>query len=175
MYATAGQVPSGVRLADESAIRQILALHCRGVDRADEAALKACYWADATVSYGPQPASAHEFCAGLVKAIAAFAQTHHQIGNVLIAFEDADPPARATVETYLTAYHYRASAEAGDNEMVYIGRYLDRFERRGDRWKISHRTPVMGWSQNLPASHDATHPALTALARAGRFPDDPSY
>jgi hypothetical protein len=173
MHDTAGQVPSTARMADECAIRQILALHCRGVDRADEAALKGCYWVDATVKYGPQPAPAHEFCSGLVKAIAAFAQTHHQIGNVLIAFEESGPPTRATVETYLTAYHYRD--DATDSELIYIGRYLDRFEKRGDTWKISHRLPVMSWSQNLPASHDGAHPALAELARAGRYPHDPIY
>lgn len=175
MLDTAGQVPSSARLADESAIRQILALHCRGVDRADEAALKACYWAEATVAYGSQPAPAHEFCTGLVKAITAFAQTHHQIGNVLIAFDQAEPSTTARVETYLTAYHYREQAGAADSELVYLGRYLDRFEKRGDKWKISHRMPVMSWSQNLVASHDATHPALAALARAARFPSDPIY
>jgi ketosteroid isomerase-like protein len=175
MYETAGQVPSSARLADESAIREILALHCRGVDRADEAALKACYWPDATTAYGPEPAPAHQFCAGLVKAITAFAQTHHQIGNVLIAFEDAQPPERAVAESYVTAHHYSAGGEGGDSELVYIGRYLDRFEKRGETWKISHRAPVMSWSQNLTASHDAAHPALAALARAGRFPGDPVY
>ncbi len=175
MRETPGQVPSSARLADESAIRQILALHCRGVDRADEAALKACYWADATTAYGAEPAPAHEFCANLVKAITAFAQTHHQIGNVLIAFDDAEPPVRARIETYVTAYHYREGGEGDDSELVYIGRYLDRFEKRGDVWKISHRAPVMGWSQNLTASHDPAHPALAALTRAGRFPDDPIY
>ena len=173
MHDTAGQVSCTARIADESAIRQILALHCRGVDRADEAALKACYWADATVKYGPQPAPAHEFCTGLVKAIAGFAQTHHQIGNVLIAFAAGEPSVRATVETYLTAYHYRDGA--ADSELIYLGRYLDRFEKRGDTWKISRRLPVMSWSQNLPASHDGAHPALAALARAGRYPDDPVY
>lgn len=173
MYENAGQLPSSERLADESAIREILALHCRGVDRADEAALKACYWPDATASYGPQPTPALEFSAYLVKAITAFAQTHHQIGNVLIAFEAGAAPVRARVETYVTAYHYRAGNP--DSELIYIGRYLDHFEKRGEIWKIKHRQPVMGWSQNLAASHDATHPALADLARADRHPGDPVY
>jgi SnoaL-like domain len=175
MYESAGQLPSSTRLADESAIREILALHCRGVDRADEAALKACYWSDATASYGPEPTPALKFAANLVKAITVFAQTHHQIGNVLIAYEDADPPVRATVETYVTAYHYREGGGEGDSELVYIGRYVDRFEKRGNAWKIAHRAPVMGWSQNLTASHNGEHPALAALARAGRSPEDPVY
>jgi hypothetical protein len=173
MYEAAGQVPSSARLADESAIREILALHCRGVDRAEEAALKACYWADATVKYGLEPAPALAFCAGLVTAIAAFAQTHHQIGNILIVFDEGEVPVGASVEAYVTAFHYRAGTP--DSELVYIGRYLDRFEKRGDCWKISRRLPVMSWSQNQPASHDGAHPALAALTRAGRYPDDPIY
>ena len=37
------------------------------------------------------------------------------------------------------------------------------------------RTPVMSWSQNAATTHDDQHPALAALTRAERFPDDPVY
>lgn len=170
-----GRVPSQTRLADEHAIGEIIHMHCRGVDRADEAALKICYWPEASVSYGAEPAPAHPFCEGLVEAIKGFAQTHHVVSNILVTFPDEDSPASATVESYLIAFHYLENPDGDDSEMTYLGRYLDQFEKRGDDWKIIQRTPVMSWSQNAATTHDDQHPALAALTRAGRYPDDPVY
>ncbi len=169
-----GTVPDASRLADQAAIAEILALHCRGVDRADEVALKACYWPDATTAYGADPAPAHAFCEQLVIGLQAFAQTHHVVSNVL--FDFADDGDRAKVESTLVAFHYRTGVDdEGDSEMTYLGRYLDRFEKRGHVWKIAHREPVMSWSQNASATHDPANPALAQLRRAGRYPDDPVY
>ena len=39
------------RVADQLAIQQVLCMHSRGVDRADEATLKSAYWPDAEVEY----------------------------------------------------------------------------------------------------------------------------
>jgi len=166
-----GRVPGAAELADRAAIAEIIALHCRGVDRADEATLKSCYWLDATTAYGPDAVPAHGFCAELVPAIKAFRQTHHMVTNILYAFDGA----QARVESYLIAFHYLAGPDGADSEMTYLGRYLDRFEKRGDVWKIKHREPVMSWSQNAATTHDAEHPALSALRQAGRFPDDVVY
>lgn len=166
-----GRVPDPAELADRAAIAEIIALHCRGVDRADEATLKSCYWPDATTAYSTEAVPAHSFCADLVPAIKAFRQTHHMVTNILYAFDG--PQAR--VETCLVAFHYLAGPDGQDSEMTYLGRYLDRFEKRGDVWKIKHREPVMSWSQNAATTHDADHPALSALRQAARFPDDIVY
>ena len=175
MSETVGTVRDQARLADEHAIGEIIHMHCRGVDRADEAALKLCYWPEATVSYGAEPAPAHPFCEGLVPAIKAFAQTHHVVSNILVTFPDRSDPSTASVESYLIAFHYLRDPQGEDSEMTYLGRYLDTFEKRGDQWKIMQRTPVMSWSQNVATTHDDQHPALAALTRAERFPDDPVY
>jgi hypothetical protein len=103
-----GKVPGNGQLADESAIKQILALHCRAVDRTDETALKYCYWPEAMVSYGPEPVEAHGFAASLVSALRQYAGTHHVISNVLIEFDDPARRSTARVEAYLTAYHFLA-------------------------------------------------------------------
>lgn len=175
MSETVGTVRDQARLADEHAIGEIIHMHCRGVDRADEAALKLCYWPEATVSYGAEPAPAHPFCEGLVPAIKAFAQTHHVVSNILVTFPDRSDASTASVESYLIAFHYIRDPQGEDSEMTYLGRYLDTFEKRGDQWKIMQRTPVMSWSQNAATTHDDQHPALAALTRAERFPDDPVY
>jgi len=166
-----GRVPYAAELADRAAIAEIIALHCRGVDRADEETLKSCYWPDATTAYGEDDVPAHIFCAQLVPAIKAFRQTHHMVTNSICTFDRT----QARVESYLVAFHYLASEDGEDSEMTYLGRYLDRFEKRGDVWKIKHREPVMSWSQNAATTHDSNHPALSALRRATRYPDDIVY
>jgi len=89
-------------MADRIAIAEIIAHHCRGVDRADEATLKSCYWPDATTAYGSDIVLAHEFCGQLAQAIQAYAQTHHMVTNSIFTF-DKDS---AKVESTLIAFHY---------------------------------------------------------------------
>ncbi len=171
----AGAVPSPTEMADRLAIAEVLALHCRGVDRADLASLKACYWPDALAYYGAEGQPAHEFAQRLIAAIQGFEQTQHMVTNALYAFEGQ----KARVESCVLAFHYLGAgpeeSAAPDNEMTYIGRYIDAFEKRGDVWKILARHPVMSWTQDQQASHDDTNPALAGLARARRHPEDPIY
>ena len=86
----------------------------------------------------------------------------------------------AAVETYVTAYHYLAGeGGAQDTEMTFLGRYLDRFERRGASrggvWKISHRQVLMDWNQNANGSAVLEGPPFDGLARGARYPSDPVY
>ncbi len=162
-----GKVPNPAEMADRWAIYEVLTHHCRGVDRADEDTLKACYWPDATVAYGSFNGNAHEFCAVLPGSIVKYSATQHTITNFCPRVRDL----AAEVETYVTAYHYIE----GETEMTYIGRYLDRFEKRDDVWKIRHRQVLMDWNQNTEATAISTGRPFDGLARGARFPDDPLY
>jgi len=166
-----GKVPNLSELADRLAIQDVLAKHSRGVDRADEAILKSAYWPDATVAYGGFNGPAHQFCERLPGAIKRYAGTQHTISNFAIDLRGEE----ARVETYVTAYHYLASADSQDTEMTYLGRYLDRMERRGDVWKITHRQVVMDWNQNANATAVLKGPPFDGLARGDRYPEDPLY
>lgn len=172
----AGKIPTPTELADRLAIQDVLALHCRGVDRADESALKTAYWPDAQVAYGGFNGAAHEFCEMLPVSITHFAKTLHSISNVLIQFSRDGQ--RAAVETYVTAYHYSTPATTDserDSEMTFLGRYLDRFERRDNHWKIAHRRVLMDWNQNTAASAIHTGAPFEGLAQGSRLPTDPVY
>ena len=170
-----GRVPNASEVANRMAIQDVLAMHCRGVDRADEQALKSAYWPDAEVAYGGFEGLAHSFCEMLPKSIVRFAHTQHSISNVLIRFAGEDRPNRAAVETYVTAYHYLAAESDTDTEMTFLGRYLDQFECRNGVWKISHRRVLMDWNQNASASAIWQGPPFDGLARGGRYPSDPVY
>ncbi|MEQ8859094.1 MAG: nuclear transport factor 2 family protein [Pseudomonadales bacterium] len=169
--AETGRVPDTAEVADRLAIQEVLAVHSRGVDRADERTLKSAYWPDATVAYGGFNGNAHEFCAMLPAAISSYARTQHVLSNTCIEFRDD----RALVETYVTAYHYQAVADGVDREMTYLGRYLDVMERRDGVWRIQHRQVVMDWNQNVAATAVLEGPPFDGLARGARAPDDPVY
>ena len=174
-----GAVPSTAEVADRLAIEQVLAVHSRGVDRADESALKSAYWPDAEVAYGGYNGNAHGFCEILPASIKRYARTAHKISNVCIDFRTIDGRHEARVETYVTAYHY-LSKDADDSpdvdtEMTYIGRYLDRMEKRNNVWKIRFRQVLMDWNQNTEASAILAGPPFEGLARGTRWPDDPLY
>ena len=165
-----GRIPDAGEVADQLAIQDVLHRHCRGVDRADAGVLKSAYWPDATVAYGRFNGSAHEFCEHLPDAIRHYAHTHHSVSNVVIE-RDGD---QAKVESYVTARHHSAAVgDAPARDMMYYGRYLDRFERRADRWKIAHRQVVMDWHRDEAAAVDFDDPRFDGLARGARHPEDP--
>ena len=56
--------------------------------------------------------------------------------NVLIEFESRN---RAFVETYVLVLQ-----RYGDRRVTASARYLDRFEKRNNRWRVAHRTLVFG-------------------------------
>ena len=162
-----GVVPNPEETADRLAITEVIHTHSRGVDRASEAILKSCYWEDAEVDYGSYKGVAWTFCETLPKAISRYEATQHTITNILIK-QDGN---QAAVESYVTAYHYMAREE-GDTELTYLGRYLDRFERRGNAWRIAFRHVVQDWHQNTAGTFDRDNPGLNALKRGQRLPDD---
>lgn len=174
-----GAVPSMAEVADRLAIAEVLAVHSRGVDRADEAALKSAYWPDAEVAYGGYNGNAHGFCEILPASIKRYAGTAHKISNLCIDFREVDGCVEARVETYVTAYHYLSSDAEGspdvDTEMTYIGRYLDTMEKRNNVWKIRFRRVLMDWNQNTNATAILEGPPFEGLARGTRWPEDPLY
>ena len=166
-----GRVPDAMEIADRLAIEDVLTKHSRAVDRADGELLKSAYWPDAEVAYGSFNGHAHEFCEMLPDAIRKYAATQHSVTNVAIDFKGDD----AVVESYVTAYHYRAADNDADSEMTYIGRYVDHMHKRGATWKIMFRRVVMDWNQNTSASAVLDKPPFNGLARGKRVPDDPLY
>ncbi len=170
---TTGAIPTAAEMADRLAIEDVLTRHSRGVDRADTEILKSAYWSDAEVAYGSFNGAAHDFCEVLPKGIRQYAATSHRVTNVAVDY--APDRNEAVVESYVTAYHYRAGDDGNDSELTYIGRYIDHMQRREDCWKILFRRVVMDWNQNLTATAILDVPPFNGLARSARAPDDPLH
>lgn len=157
-------------LADELAIRRVLATYCRAIDRCDKALLRTVYWPDAIDNHGIFNGNALEFADFVVPMLSAMRCTTHSISNVLIVLEGDV----ARVETYVQAYH-DAEAPDGRIDIVVGGRYLDRFERRGTEWRIAHRQFVLDWNQNLRSTAQWDGPLFGALdVRCAHDGTDPS-
>ncbi len=165
---TVGQVPSLEVMADRMAITEIIHMYARGVDRADADILKSTCWEDSELDYGGYKGPAYPFLEALPGGLKNFVNTQHQISNTLI-FLDGD---KASAESYLTAHHRRPD----DTEMTYIGRYLDKLEKRNGIWKLSYRKIVMTWHQDAAMSENFEgNQSLVPIDRATHDPDDPSY
>jgi hypothetical protein len=163
-------------LLDREAIRDCLFRYCRGIDRADEPALRSAYWEDATDCHGAYNGSAAGFIDQALRRLRAGGRRVHQVNNILIEVHGDV----AAVESYFLAF--QAAADAPDRQTLLCGRYADRFERRHGEWRIAARTVVYDWieererpelAQNdaalfgkrQPSGRPAPHDAVYALLR----------
>lgn len=158
--------PAG--LVADLEIRDTLMRYCRGVDRGEMDLVASVFHPEATDQRGPKAEPAMDVVRQACKRIEGFEQgSSHNLDNITIE-RDGD---RANVESYFSAWVPDAAENGGTTLSHIIGRYLDRFERRAGKWKISRRLVVV----------DAAQPGKREKwARMGDFPrgarreDDPA-
>ena len=160
-------------LLDREAIRECLYRYCRGIDRRDEEALRSAYWPDATDRHGPYQGSAAGFIDwALGKLKTSDARIVHRISNPLIELQGD----QALVESYFDAIQEETDAEGRPVEALLSGRYLDRFERRGDEWRILARTVVYDRMRHVITTQVLTAEAFGVRQPVGgQHPVDPLY
>jgi ketosteroid isomerase-like protein len=141
-------------LMDRESIRDCIYRYCRGIDRADEAALRSSYWPDAIDSHGAYSGSVEGFFAWVEEAWKGKPRNVHQVSNILIAFRD---PTHAAVETYFMALQRGPGRDGVVQQFLLAGRYCDLFEKRGDAWRVAKRTVVYDWveQQDVPAETES--------------------
>jgi len=145
-------------LLDKQAIAETVYRYCRGVDRLDAAEVLSAYYEDSYDDHGELKGTAGEFVEQLIPLLRErYLSTSHNIANQLIEITGDT----ALCESYLVAVHLTETDGQHYQEVVY-GRYVDRFERRGDQWRIVHRVVVMDSRNTKPVepSRLATNPAL---------------
>lgn len=130
-------------MLDREAIRHCLARLARGEDRRDAEVLRACWWSDALFDYGVHRGDFNTYLAWIVPGADAIKDTQHLVGQSVI--ELAGTTAR--VETHVFSYH-RIDLGEGDRDTCIGGRYLDRFEKRGEDWRIADRVMLYDWEQD---------------------------
>jgi ketosteroid isomerase-like protein len=156
--------------ADREAIRDCIWRYCRGVDRADEAMLRSAYWPDAIDEHaGLYSGPAKDFIDQSVTNLHTLGDTMHYVTNMLIRIEGDT----AKAESYYYAIH-RLENDGPVRDVIGCGRYLDRFEKRADEWRIAHRVVAIDWFRDYGDSGDwAVGPfGLGDASRGKRGPQD---
>ena len=125
-----------MRADDREGIREATLRYARGVDRLDAELMRSAYWSDATDDHGRFVGNGWEFADRVVGTHDRWAATMHCVYNHSIEF-DGDDHARG--ELYNVTY---LVPRDGGPWNVWLGRYLDRYERREGEWRIIHRTCV---------------------------------
>jgi SnoaL-like domain len=139
---------------DREHIRDCIYRYCRGIDRADEAALRSSYWPDAIDHHGAYSGPVEGFFDWVKAAWKANPRNVHQVSNILIVFRD---PQHAVVETYFNALQRGAGQDGVVRQFLLAGRYCDLFEKRSGEWRVSSRTVVYDWveAQTPPIETEA--------------------
>jgi ketosteroid isomerase-like protein len=163
-------------LRARTAIEDCLKRFARAVDRQDWAAAREAYHDDAFDDHGFFKGPPDQFLAHIEKLHAHQDHSMHFNTNVLIEFQSRE---RAFVETYvLVMQRYRAGAPnvppgAAGLRNIACARYLDRFEKRNDAWRIVHRTLVFGDVVGEPLVEPLAFPTGFTEQKHGQ--DDPLY
>ncbi|MBW8640692.1 nuclear transport factor 2 family protein [Hoeflea sp. WL0058] len=162
-----------VELVDREAIRDCMYRYCRGIDRADEEALRSAYWPDAIDNHGAYNGPIEGFVQMAKKVWASGARNIHVVSNILIQFPDSD---QADVESYFTAYQRGAGADGVTRQYLLVGRYCDQFEKRQDEWRVARRTVIYDWveEQTVPKGSEQERFGPRQPV-GGAKPEDPIY
>ncbi len=165
-------------MLDKQAIAEVMMTYCRALDRLNEDLLRTVFHPDSKHHHGFKGPSSTtdgtpDFVGYALGVLRAYHATHHHLGNIFVEI-DGDV---AFTEAYFTAFHrMRAAGDplaadgAFDTEMDYFvaGRYLDRMEKRGGVWKITHRTGLTDWVRTeAPSSRDMASMPADMLGRHG--------
>ncbi len=151
---------------DLAARRDIYAAVCkymRGQDRLLPALQLEAFHPDARADCGLFAGTAAEYVEFAQGFLGNLKSSHHLIGQVDIQV-DGDS---ATGEVYFIAHH--RLVEDGDEKDLFVsGRYQDRYEDRGDGWKIAERREIVDWARTDPAADGflAENPSII-LGRRG--------
>lgn len=162
-------------LMSKMEIQETLMRYGRGVDRADEALLKSCYFEDAIEEHGSTYAGpAHPYIEGAVVRIRQMGTLAHYICNIHIEL-DGD---LAWVESYvLTFARFQRDGESIDT--LTGGRICDKFERRAGEWKIAHRKMTFDWNRDMPTNEGwclgLFNPADPKMVMGRKDKEDLSY
>jgi hypothetical protein len=138
--------PGLQELLDRQAIGDVVLRYCRGIDRLDLELVRACYHPDATDDHGGFVGTRDEYLDWVAGMLDRFEGTMHVVANQLVEL-DGDA---ARSETYGVAYHWGEPADDHRRNFTTGFRYVDRFERRGDEWRIAARVAVREWTHTVP-------------------------
>ena len=152
------------------AIRDVLARYWRGVDRCDAELVGSTYHPEAYDDHGYYKGAVEGFIETLPAVVwPTFHRTQHFSGHIAVELES---PRLARAESYAEAHHILQGDDGNTKDLVYGLRYIDRFERRDDHWKIAHRVCTWDWQRS---DEGIGLPLGDGYFRGRRDRDDPVF
>ena len=170
----------------------VLTRYCTALDRADVELMRTVYWPDGVDEHGIYEGNAGEFVEFIIGEITKyFEMGTHCLLNVDIEVQGDI----ACAESYLySACRIRANMaeamlgsrymkhwggkglDAGNEQFVMAGRYVDRLERRAGEWRIVRRQVVMDWNDSNPSNQILDQGMFADLRPRGEWGQgDPFY
>lgn len=135
------------RLADEAELRALSATYARGLDRQDRDLVRCVFADDATTHYGAFRGGPDEMADMAMRALSAYQATQHILGQINLTIEGET----ASGEVYFQAFHQHATE--GFDRFI-CGRYIDRYRRTPEGWRMTHRTEVVDWTRTEPSASE---------------------
>lgn len=158
-------------LKDRAEILDVMLRFCRGVDRCDHVLTLSAYHEDAIDNHGSFIGSAKDFTDWVIRfQIEHLVWTSHYITNHYCEIDGYT----AKAETYVQAV-LRFERDGKLFDMQGCGRYLDRLERRDQKWGIVHRVVLGDWDRVDEVREQVEGDLVAKLVRGTRDASDPSY
>lgn len=149
---------------DKDAIRDLVLLYSRAIDRQDIELLKDLYTEDATDTHGDSfDGSAEDYCKFIAGSFPYMPYSGHHVCNHLIAVDGDE----ASGEVYALAYHLIPGRDGSQEEDFMAVRYIDNYRRCADgKWRFSKRVVTYDFQLRRPFSGGG---------QLGQREADPSY
>jgi ketosteroid isomerase-like protein len=156
-------------LADQQAVRDVIASIARAIDRLDFELLASCYTADAVDERHGVTREIDVFLEWVQPILHGMQSTLHSISTQLVEVEGDT----AYAESYVMARHFSVTTpgEPAHEWFVYC-RYLDRFQRTDGRWLLAHRRCAYEPGTVNPTTLELVPDAILGGSRSR---EDPSY
>jgi len=135
-------------LIDKEAIRDLVLLYSRAIDRQDIDLLKDLYTDDATDSHGDSfDGSAEDYCKFIAGSFPYMPYSGHHVCNHLIEVNGDS----GSGEVYALAYHVIPTKEGGQEEDFMAVRYIDNYRRCDDgKWRFARRVVTYDYKMRRP-------------------------
>ena len=151
-------------LIDKEAIRDLVLLYSRAIDRKDPELLRDLYTKDATDSHGDSyDGPAEGYCTFIERSLPYMPYSGHHVCNHLISVDGDE----GNGEVYALAYHLVPDGSGGQLEDFMAVRYIDNYRREADgKWRFARRVVTYDFRIRRPFDGGGT---------LGQGAADPSY
>ena len=135
------------QLLDEKSIVDVCVRYATAIDDRDWARLRSCFLPDAVGNYHADRRldGAEAIVETIRTAVTPLTRTQHLVTNFIVDLQGDE----ATSSCYLHAQHVREGVPDGDKYVI-AGRYVDRFARTEDGWRIRERRLDRWWTDGNP-------------------------